>query len=159
MLQPQVSAEATAHDCPYRYRCCLLRVRARALMCCVLFVLGRQGESGPLPQRREVSPSLESTAFARHSAPAADGSCLAVLLSCGSSVDRFTISMGTQYNRACVPLTSVFKWATGSLRSLTNEEISKYLCHFFDFAGQAGELARNVALVQGTKSQMRGRSC
>ena len=94
-----------------------------------------------------------------HSAPAAGGSCLPVLLSCGSSLHRFTISMGTQYNRACVPLTSVFKWATGSLRSLTNEEISKYLCHFFDFAGQAGELARNVALVQGTKSQMRGRSC
>ena len=64
MLQPQVSAEATAHDCPYRYRCCLLRVRARALMCCVLFVLGRQGEPSPLPQRREVSPSLEPPAFA-----------------------------------------------------------------------------------------------
>ena len=111
-----------------------------------------------------MSPSLESPAFAQHRAPAADGGCLSVLLSCGPTVDMFTISMGTRYNRACVLAPMVARpprcsIVANSLRSLTKVEVAKYLCHFFDFTGQADELARNVALVQGTKSQMRGRSC
>ena len=87
-----------------------------------------------------------------------EGGCLATLLLSMRTLKIFIFSMGTKLY--CAP---ILRWLSGiaranpcqmltrSFRSLTEEEVSDYLCHFFDFSSCEGELASNIELVTGMR--------
>ena len=88
-----------------------------------------------------------------------EGGCLATLLWSMRTLKIFIISMGTKLY--CAPIfprslsgiarANPCQMVTRSFRSLTEEEVSDYLCHFFDFSSCEGELASNIELVTGAR--------